>query len=359
MNDNLPISKLDQILAQKQELQKRIEGGKGSKALYRELYNLEKKIELITKIKDLEIQIEGNKEFINKECDEELKKIAVDELQGIEKEIQQLKHDLDQLILSESMAYHESLLMELRAGTGGDEASIFAMDLMNMYIKFAQINKIKTEVIELIENGAHGIKYTLLQFKSDRNTYELFQFEAGVHRVQRIPVTEANGRIHTSTATVAILPEPEQNEEIMIHTKDLKIDTYRASGAGGQHVNKTESAVRITHLPTNIVVQCQTEKSQIQNREQCMKVLKAKLFERALNEQKSKIDETRRQHIGSGDRSEKYRTYNYPQNRITDHRFNITLYNLDITMETGNINPLIEKSLIAYKKALCEKVLDI
>lgn len=345
-------SLLGNLKKEEEELNNKIQLGVSSKTLYRSLANIQNKIQIIENIEKIKSDIDESIVLLDSSQDQELQSMIQQEIDDFSNKLNDLQNELEKIFIEESVEYYESLLMEIRAGTGGDEASIFAFDLMNMYIKHAQMNNLKYEILDVVDNGVHGIRYGLIQFKSNGNTYEFFQFEAGVHRVQRIPATEANDRIHTSTATVSLLPEPEQNETIVINAKDLKVDTYKASGAGGQHVNKTESAIRILHVPSGIVVQCQTEKSQLQNRERCMKLLKAKLFDQMVTESRKKMDDTRRSHIGSGDRGEKSRTYNYQQNRITDHRFNISAYNLDIIMKTGNFNSLLQQLQDAYKKSL-------
>ena len=231
-----------------------------------------------------------------------------------------------------------NVIVEIRAGTGGDEAALFVADLMRMYCMYATKHHIKYDVTTATRTGQGGYKEVIIFFK---NGYDLFKYESGVHRVQRIHKTEAKGRVHTSAVTVAVMPEVEETE-ITIKDDDLKIDTFKSSGKGGQHVNKTESAIRITHKPTGIVVECQNERSQTQNREIALRILKAKLLDKQRDEQKTAEMEYRRNQVGSGDRSERIRTYNYPQNRITDHRINKSINRLDYVLD-GNLDILLDK----------------
>jgi peptide chain release factor 1 len=230
--------------------------------------------------------------------------------------------------------------MEIRAGTGGEEAGLFAGDLLRMYTRYAEIKGWKAELIDLSETGVGGVKEAVLNI-SGNSVFGSLKFESGVHRVQRVPATEASGRVHTSAASVVVLPEVE-DVEIDIDPNEIRVDVYRSGGAGGQNVNKVETAIRLTHIPTGLVVQCQDERSQLKNRQKAMKVLKARLYDLKLNEQSSEIAAQRKSMVKSGDRSDKIRTYNYPQNRITDHRMGLTLYNLSEAME-GEIDDLIDK----------------
>ncbi|MBO5476975.1 MAG: peptide chain release factor 1 [Clostridia bacterium] len=279
--------------------------------------------------------------------DPELKDMAAEEYYAAKEKLPGLEEELKILLLPKDENDDSNVIIEIRGGAGGEEAALFAYNLYRMYTMYAELKRWQVEVIDLNETEIGGIKEISFMIKG-KGAYSRLKFESGVHRVQRVPETEASGRIHTSTATVAVLPEVE-DVEIEINPNDLRIDTYRASGAGGQHVNKTSSAIRITHEPTGIVVACQNERSQLQNKETAMKMLRAKLYEKQLEERDSQITNTRRLQVGSGARSEKIRTYNYPQSRVTDHRINVTIYQLE-TFLNGAIDEMIE-SLIAADRA--------
>jgi peptide chain release factor 1 len=272
--------------------------------------------------------------------DAELKELAQEEVQDLRKRFGMLERDVKLLLLPKDSADNSSAIVEVRAGTGGDEASLFAADLLKMYTRYAQLQGWKTELLSLSESDLGGVKEAVLGVEGE-GAYAKLKFESGVHRVQRVPVTEASGRIHTSAATVAVLPEPE-DVDVDVQEKDLRIDVYRASGAGGQHVNKTESAVRITHLPTGIVVAMQEEKSQHKNKAKAMKILKARLFEAERERQASARAAERKGLVGSGDRSERIRTYNFPQGRVSDHRINLTLYKLDRIISGDDLGDIID-----------------
>ncbi|MCP5420564.1 MAG: peptide chain release factor 1 [Gammaproteobacteria bacterium] len=288
--------------------------------------------------------------------DPDIRALAEDELRSIEARRVALEHELQLLLLPHDPHDQSNIFLEIRAGTGGDEAALFAGDLFRMYSRYAETRGWQVEVLNVSE-GEHGGYKELIARILGRGAYSRLKFESGAHRVQRVPETESQGRIHTSAATVAILPELDEVEEIDINPNDLRIDTYRASGAGGQHVNKTDSAIRITHLPSGIVVECQDERSQHKNRARAMSLLRAKLLADAQQEQQTTQAQTRRQLVGSGDRSERIRTYNFPQGRVTDHRINLTLYKLpDVLM--GNldqlINPLIQEHQADQLAALAD-----
>ncbi|MEO8809603.1 MAG: peptide chain release factor 1 [Rhodanobacter sp.] len=271
--------------------------------------------------------------------DPELREMAVDDVQRLEQRLRDLDDELQLLLLPKDPRDEANLYLEVRAGTGGDEAAIFAGDLFRMYLRFAESRRWHVEVLSE-HAGEHGGYKEIVARIEGKGAYSQLKFESGTHRVQRVPETESQGRIHTSAATVAILPELDEIDEIEINPADLKVDTFRASGAGGQHVNKTDSAIRITHLPSGTVVECQEERSQHKNRARAMSLLKSRLLDEAQSKQAATQAESRRLQVGSGDRSQRIRTYNYPQGRITDHRINLTLYRLPETMQ-GDLRELI------------------
>ena len=272
--------------------------------------------------------------------DKEIRALAADDLRQAREINDELELELQKLLLPKDAADDSNIFLEIRAGTGGKEAALFAADLLRMYTRYAETRGWKIETLSSTMSELGGYKEIILRVIGD-GVYSRLKFESGVHRVQRVPETETQGRIHTSACTVAVLPELEEIEDVEINTKDLRIDTFRASGAGGQHVNKTDSAIRITHLPTGIVVECQDERSQHKNRARAMSLLQAKLLNAERDKQAAEIAENRRNLVGSGDRSERIRTYNYPQGRVTDHRINLTLYSLDEFLE-GNMDMIID-----------------
>jgi len=279
--------------------------------------------------------------------DTELKLIAASEFEDLSRKKQRLDAELLVAVLPRDPNEDKNIIVEIRAGTGGDEAALFVGDLFRMYCRYAENNRWKIELMDGHATGLGGFKEVIFAITGTK-VWQHFKYERGIHRVQRVPVTEASGRIHTSAVSVAVLAEAEE-VEVGVRADDLRIDTYRASGAGGQHVNKTDSAIRITHIPTNIVVACQDERSQIKNRAKAMKILLAKLLEARQAEQQSAITNDRRQQIGSGDRSEKIRTYNFPQNRITDHRINFSTHRLKEVLE-GDMDELVEALVAAEQK---------
>ena len=295
-------------------------------------------------------EIEENKLLLNSD-DDELKSLAMEEILQMEKELIELEDELKILLIPQDPNDDKNTIIEIRAGTGGEEAALFAADLFRMYSKFAEINGWTREVMASNGTGIGGFKEIIFSVKGS-SVYGMMKFESGVHRVQRVPKTETGGRLHTSAATVAVLPEAE-DAEIDVSESDLKIDTYRASGAGGQHVNKTESAIRITHIPTGLVVTCQDEKSQHKNRTAAMKVLKSRLLAQEEERLAKERADARKSMVSTGDRSAKIRTYNFPQGRITDHRINFTSYQLDGVMD-GQLNEFIEQLKIADQQALLQ-----
>lgn len=310
-------------------------------------------VEKYREYKEVISGINESKEIISDGDDEELVEMAKMELSELQEKVESIEENLKLLLLPKDPNDDNNIIVELRAGAGGDEAGIFAAELMRLYIRYAESRRWKVEMLDSHETGVGGIKEASFMIKG-KGAYSRLKFESGVHRVQRIPKTESGGRIHTSTATVAVLPEVE-DVEIEIHPNDIRIDVFRASGNGGQSVNTTDSAVRITHLPTGMVVSCQDGKSQMKNKDKALSVLKARLYDKELSEQHAEIAEERKDQIGSGDRSAKIRTYNFPQGRITDHRIPLTLYKLDTYMN-GNIDEMID-AIITHNQAILLKSL--
>jgi peptide chain release factor 1 len=283
-------------------------------------------------------QLQDNRELEN-DPDPEIRAMAQDEARALQDRLEGMESDLKVLLLPQDPLDGKNVLLEVRAGTGGEEAALFAADLFRMYCRYGEKMGWKVEIMSQSESDTGGLKEIIALIAGDR-VYSRLKFESGTHRVQRVPATETQGRIHTSAATVAVMPEAEE-VDVNIRPEDLRIDVYRAGGAGGQHVNKTESAVRITHIPTGIVAICQDEKSQHKNKAQAMKVIASRILQAERDRQNAAVADTRRALVGSGDRSERIRTYNFPQGRVTDHRINLTLYALDRVME-GEIQPLVD-----------------
>jgi peptide chain release factor 1 len=284
---------------------------------------------------------------MEKDVDPEIRAMAEDEVSNSAEELQDLELILQRLLLPKDTKDSCNVFLEIRAGTGGDEAAIFSGDLFRMYSRYCELQNWKLEIVTE-RGGEHGGYKEIIMRIEGKNVYEKLKFESGAHRVQRVPETETQGRIHTSACTIAIMPELEEVDEIEISKNDLRIDTFRASGAGGQHVNKTDSAIRLTHLPTGIVVECQDERSQHKNKARAMSLLQAKLLDQAQMAQQQEESDTRRKLVGSGDRSEKIRTYNYPQGRVTDHRIKLTLYNLAEIM-AGELGSIIQPLINEYQ----------
>lgn len=302
-------------------------------------------ISVYEKYSKVSIEFDGTKEIINTGGDKELVSLALVELEELKAQKLKLEDEIKLLLLPKDPNDSKNAIVEIRAGTGGDEAAIFASDLFRMYSRYAERVGWKIELIDISDTGGLGGIKEVIFLVSGESIYGDLKFESGVHRVQRVPATEGSGRIHTSAASIAVLPEVE-DVQVDINPADLKIDVFRSGGAGGQNVNKVETAIRITHLPSGLVVQCQDERSQVKNRQKAMKVLKARLFDLESKKQNKEIAAQRKSMVGSGDRSDKIRTYNFPQNRITDHRIGLTLYNLSDVID-GNISELIEQLKIA------------
>ena len=291
--------------------------------------------------------VEDSLALLEEESDEEMRDMAKEELADAKKRIEEMEQQLKILLLPKDPNDDKNVMVEIRAGAGGDEAALLASELYRMYVHFAESNRWKTELVSVNENGIGGFKEVVFMV-TGQGAYSKMKYESGVHRVQRVPETESGGRIHTSTASVAVMPEAEEFD-VVIDDKDIRIDVMRASGNGGQCVNTTDSAVRLTHMPTGIVIYSQTEKSQLQNKEKAFRLLRSKLYDMELEKRQNQEAEERRSQIGTGDRSEKIRTYNFPQGRVTEHRIKLTLYKIDSVMN-GELNELID-SLIAADQA--------
>ena len=337
--------RLNEIVARYEELESLLSDASvlGRQTLYqkyaREHAELQDLVETFREYQKTNLRIEEGQALL-RENDEELKTIVKEEMPELRERIESLADRLKILLLPKDPNDDRNVFLEIRAGTGGDEAGLFVGDLIRMYARYAEMRRWKVEIISSTPAGGMGGFKEIIALVTGQGAYSQLKYESGVHRVQRIPVTESQGRIHTSAVTVAILPEAEE-VEVNIDPGELRIDVYHSSGHGGQSVNTTDSAVRITHLPTGLVVTCQDEKSQLKNKAKAMKVLKARLLDIMVEKQNREISETRRSQVGSGDRSERIRTYNYPQSRITDHRINLTLYNLESFLD-GNIQAVID-----------------
>jgi peptide chain release factor 1 len=317
----------------------------------REYRTLEKILSAARTCLDLGQQLAQTREMLRGEHDPEMKEMIQEEMANLERRLEPARLAYEECLHPEDPIDAKDIILEIRAGAGGQEAALFAADLLRVYTRFCEENGWKFEILANSPSDLGGIKEVVAAVRGDK-VYSLLKFESGVHRVQRVPVTERQGRIHTSTITVAVLPEADE-VEVEVRDKDLRIDVYRSQGAGGQHVNTTDSAVRITHLPTGVVVACQDERSQIQNRARAMQILRARLLDKAIAEQHEAIAADRKSQVGTGDRSERIRTYNFPQNRVTDHRIGFTVKSLDRVME-GEILPVINALRDADRKAKLE-----
>ena len=321
--------------------------------LMKEQADLAPIVDAYKQYKQAKQDVEDSLALLDEESDEEMKELAKEELADAKKRIEELEQELKILLLPKDPNDEKNVIVEIRAGAGGDEAALFASELYRMYVHYAESQHWKTEMINVSESGIGGMKEVEFMI-TGHGAYSKLKYESGVHRVQRVPETESGGRIHTSTATVAIMPEAEEFD-VVIDDKDIRIDVMRASGNGGQCVNTTDSAVRLTHIPTGIVIYSQTEKSQLQNKEKAFRLLRSKLYDMELERRQNSEAEERRSQIGTGDRSEKIRTYNFPQGRVTDHRINLTLYKLDKIMD-GDIQEIIDACIAADQAAKLAKM---
>ena len=344
----IPLDKLESILDRSSELERSLSNELSSEdyvKLSKEYSEIEPLKNAIIDWKKFQIESEELTDIINDETsDSEMLDLAKNELEELKKSIHDIEEAIQLMLLPKDKADANDVILEIRAGTGGDEAAIFAGDLYRMYQRYSDLNKWKTQIMALSDGDVGGYKEIILSI-SGENVFSKLKFESGVHRVQRVPATESSGRIHTSAATVAVLPEPE-DVDVEVQDKDIRIDVFRASGPGGQSVNTTDSAVRITHLPSGIVVSQQDEKSQHKNKAKAMKILRARLYEAERDKQLQERAEDRKGQVGSGDRSERIRTYNYPQGRVTDHRIGLTLYDLS-NIINGDVQKIIDELMLA------------
>jgi len=343
--------KLDQILVRLEKIEKELgdpevmQDQEKYRKLTQDHSHLSEVRDTWEKVERLSGQLKDNRELLAEEKDEEFLAVLEEDIEKVSSELKKKEKELETLLVPPDPLDHRDTIVELRAGTGGDEAAIFVGDCVRMYKLFADHMGWKYDLLSCTPSDAGGFKEYIMEV-GGKNVYRFMKYEAGTHRVQRVPKTETQGRVHTSAITVAVLPEPEEGEEVQIDEKDLRIDTFRSSGAGGQHVNTTDSAVRITHIPTGVVVACQEERSQHKNKEKAMRVLQAKILEAEQEKLTSERAETRSLQVGSGDRSGRIRTYNFPQNRVTDHRINFTSHKLEQMMQ-GDLEGLSQE-LIAY-----------
>ncbi len=351
--------KLDDILVHYEELMLELSSpevtadAKKFQKLMKEQSDLAPIVEAYKEYKQAKQSVEDSLEILEEESDEELRELAKMELSEAKKKIEELEQTIKILLLPKDPNDDKNIVLEIRAGAGGDEAALFAAELYRMYVNYAESQRWKIELVSVNENGIGGFKEVQAMI-SGKGAYSKFKYESGVHRVQRVPETESGGRIHTSTATVAVMPEAE-DFDIVIEDKDIRIDVMRASGNGGQCVNTTDSAVRLTHLPTGIVIYSQTEKSQLQNKEKAFRLLRSKLYDMELERRQNEEADARRSQIGTGDRSEKIRTYNFPQGRVTDHRIKLTLYKIDSIMN-GDLQELLDALITADQAAKLAKL---
>ncbi len=336
-------AELEQLLSDPKVIEKREEWMNLSK----EMASISSIVELYRRLKKVYQEIGEAEELLAEGEDADMKEYFKKEIEELNREKEKLESDLKEELLPKDPYDDKNVFIEIRAGTGGEEAALFAADLLKMYSRYAEQKNYRAEIVESHPTDIGGYKEVILGIEG-KGAYSRMKFESGVHRVQRIPSTESGGRIHTSAATVAVLPEVE-DVDVEINQQDLRIDTFCATGPGGQSVNTTQSAIRITHLPTGLVVSCQDEKSQLQNKEKALRILRSRLLDKYISEQTAEVAETRKTMVGSGDRSERIRTYNFPQNRVTDHRIGLTLHKLELVLN-GDIDEIIEE-LIANERA--------
>ena len=353
IEEDIMFDRLDDLLIRYEELMEELGSPEVAsdtnrfRKLMKEQSDLAPIVEAYKEYKKAKQDVEDSLALLDEESDEEMREMAKEELNAAKKRIEELEQELKILLLPKDPNDEKNVIVEIRAGAGGDEAALFASELYRMYVRFAERNRWKTELVSVSENGIGGFKEVVFMI-TGQGAYSKMKYESGVHRVQRVPETESGGRIHTSTATVAVMPEAE-DVDVVIDDKDIRIDVMRASGNGGQCVNTTDSAVRLTHIPTGIVIYSQTEKSQLQNKEKAFRLLRSKLYDLELEKRQNEEAAERRSQIGTGDRSEKIRTYNFPQGRVTEHRIKLTLYKIDSIMD-GDLYEIID-SLIAADQA--------
>ncbi|MDY6787500.1 MAG: peptide chain release factor 1 [candidate division WOR-3 bacterium] len=354
------IEKLKEKIERFREIEKQLTDPEviNNNELYRNLSmeyaELKDTVVLIEKLLDIDRQLEENKGIVESTDDSELKEMAKEDIRQLKKEAHELEEKIKILLIPSDPNDRRDIIFEIRAGTGGDEAALFASDLFRMYKRYAESKNLSVELMDSHSTGLGGFRDITFSVKG-KNSYRYFKFESGAHRVQRVPETESGGRIHTSAVTVAVLPEAE-NVEVELNDNDMKIDTFHASGAGGQNVNNVATAVRITHKPSDIVVSCQDERSQHKNKEKAKRILKARLYDMQMQKQQQEISRNRKSQVGSGDRSERIRTYNFPEGRVTDHRINLTIYRLDEILD-GSLDMIIEELRKEEKKEKLEYVL--
>ncbi len=350
------LEKLKQLRARYDELTERIAQPEAMddlaawRDMTKERAQLDEIVSVFTEYEKAEAELAECRAMQAEHMDADMRELVHQEMAQLEERLASLEEQLRILLLPKDPNDERDVLVEIRAGTGGDEAALFGANLLRMYLRYAERNGYRVEYITNSLTDMGGVKEVVLSLGGKRGAYSRLKYESGVHRVQRVPETESQGRIHTSAATVAVLPEVD-DVQVEIRDADLRIDTYRSSGAGGQHVNKTESAIRITHLPTGMVVSCQDEKSQLKNKEQAMRVLKSRLYDFYRSKQEQEISSARKSLVGSGDRSERIRTYNFPQGRVTDHRIGLTLYKLEQFLD-GDMDELIDALILSERAAL-------